>query len=111
MLTKSKKILELETQVSDCRRTIASKDKRISELELQVEKLKQREARPTTDADVLQAMRDTIRDGLNKLEQPAPLFGRNLSSWDIFTLAMSYIALCNALGVCATEFIADTRTA
>lgn len=98
MLTKSKKILELETQVSDCRRTIASKDKRISELELQVEKLKQREAHPAADADVLQAMRDTLCDGLNKLEQPATLFGRNLSSWDIFTLAISYIALCRENG-------------
>lgn len=93
MLTKNKKILALEVEVSSCKRTIARKDERISELELQVEKLKQREAHPATDADVMQAMRDTLCDGLNKLEQPAPLFGRNLSSWDIFTLAMCYAML------------------
>lgn len=91
-MLKRTQIQELEAQVSNYKRTIACKDKRISELELQIEKLNQREAHPATDADILQAMRDTIRDGLNKMEEPAPLFGRNLSPWDIFTLVMCYVA-------------------
>lgn len=95
---KTMRIRELEEQVTGLRRDIADRESRICKLTDQIEDMKQKAAHPASDADVMQAMRDTIRDGLNKLEQPAPLFGRSISSWDIFTLAMSYVMLCRESG-------------
>lgn len=95
---KTMRIRELEEQVTGLRRDIADRESCICKLTDQIEDMKQKAAHPASDADVMQAMRDTIRDGLNKLEQPAPMFAHNLSVRDIFTLVMTYMMLCRESG-------------